>query len=139
MQLGDRGQALGQEVVKAMSRRGVLFYTLAWRDGLACWDSTRRYSPETQAVLSVSRDRAGNRYPGGVSLVPVDGDQDDEEVWVLSTAALRTFVPGPGIRVNPRDVNVVVYRGRARTLIAGTVCNGRAADSLETNRLTRRG
>lgn len=115
--LRDHGRRLpGMQAgpVSADPVTGSLFYALANRDAVGCWNPGRyeQHGPNTTAVLVT--DSARLEYPADVK---VDAASN---VWVLSDR-----MPRFRYRVhefNVTDVNIRVFSWPAADLVRGTVC-----------------
>lgn len=76
----ELGSRVSQSAAEAMDRNGNLFFGLMNPIAIACWDSSRPYTPENMRI--VVRNDQTLQFSSGVKVIR--NKKDKEELWVLT-------------------------------------------------------
>ncbi|KAG7211981.1 hypothetical protein KM043_011179 [Ampulex compressa] len=108
-----RAKDYGHSSGSVIDKHGVMFFNMATRDSVWCWDTRKEYIPQNLGVLGASN----------VSLVfPNDIKVDheyDQNVW-LTTNRLPMYLYGT---MDTSKVNYRVFKANIKKAIANTVCD----------------
>ncbi|XP_065214152.1 protein yellow-like [Planococcus citri] len=111
--LGTRGPNMQTTAHALHQPTGTLFYTLANRNGIGCWNSYRfpnNYSPDTNFILAT--DDVTMIFPNDIIF------DESENIWLLSDRLPVSNIQG--LREN--EVNFRLFVAPVRDVIRGTVC-----------------
>lgn len=108
--VGDRGPN-GQATASDMDEKTqVLVYTQVNKDGIACWNTSKPYTPDTQGIIDSDSDALV--FPNDLKV------DSGGNVWVLSDR-LPVFIYK---KLNPNEFNYRILTGKISSLILGTPC-----------------
>lgn len=108
--VGDRGPN-GQSTAEFLyEKTNTLVYSQINKDGIACWNITKPYTPDTQGIIDSDSDAL--IFPNDLKI------DRNGNLWVLSDR-LPTFIYK---QLNPNEFNYRILTGKVRELILGTPC-----------------
>lgn len=109
----QRAKDFGHSSGSAIDRNGVMFFNMATRDSVWCWDTRKEYIPQNLGVVGTSN----------VSLVfPNDlrvDLEEDQSFWTISNR-LPMYLYGPW---DPHSTNFRVFRASVKDAVKNTVCD----------------
>lgn len=108
--VGDRGPN-GQSTAEFLyEKTNTLVYSQINKDGIACWNITKPYTPDTQGIIDSDSDALV--FPNDLKI------DRNGNLWVLSDR-LPTFIYK---QLNPNEFNYRILTGKVSELILGTPC-----------------
>lgn len=108
--LGDRGERTQSAASYYDPKTHVLFYTQVNRDGVACWNSNKPYTPDNNPLIL--SDPKLFEFPNDLKV-------DDEGIlWVLTDKLARFLYK----TIDPNEVNYRIFSIDTTEAIAGTAC-----------------
>lgn len=108
--VGDRGPN-GQSTAEFLyEKTNTLVYSQINKDGIACWNITKPYTPDTQGIIDSDSDALV--FPNDLKI------DRNGNLWVLSDR-LPTFIYK---QLNPNEFNYRILTGKVSDLILGTPC-----------------
>lgn len=116
--VGERGQN-GQSTAEFFDEMtNVLIYTQVNKDGIACWNANKPYTPDTQGIIDSDSDALV--FPNDLKI------DKNGNLWVLSDR-LPTFIYKG---LNSNEFNYRILTGKVSELILGTPCESNESQKL---------
>lgn len=116
------GSRVSQSAAEAMDRNGNLYFGLMDPIAIACWDSSRPYTPENLRIV-VQNDQT-LQFSSGVKVIL--NKKNREELWVL-TCRFQKVMTGT---INRNEVNFRIQARAIDELLGGsTKCTGSGISS----------
>ncbi|XP_021189027.3 protein yellow [Helicoverpa armigera] len=108
--LGDRGERTQSAASYYDPKTHVLFYTQVNRDGVACWNSNKPYTPDNNPLII--NDPKLFEFPNDLKV-------DDEGIlWVLSDKLARFLYR----TMDPNEINYRIFSINTTEAVEGTAC-----------------
>lgn len=116
--VGERGSN-GQSTAEFFDEMtNVLIYTQVNKDGIACWNVNKPYTPDTQGIIDSDSDALV--FPNDLKI------DRNGNLWVLSDRLPAFIYKG----LNSNEFNYRILTGKVAELILGTPCESNDARKL---------
>ncbi|CAK9798067.1 Protein yellow [Anthophora quadrimaculata] len=108
-----RAKDYGHSSGSVIDKNGVMFFNMATRDSVWCWDTRKEYIPQNLGVVGTSN--ISLVFPNDIKV----DHEDDQNVWVISNR-LAMYLYGS---TDSSKINYRVFKANAREAVKDTVCD----------------
>ncbi|KYQ52168.1 Protein yellow [Trachymyrmex zeteki] len=108
-----RAKDYGHSSGSVIDKNGVMFFNMATRDSVWCWDTRKEYIPQNLGVIGTSNESLV--FPNDIKV----DHESDQSVWILSNR-LPMYLYGT---LNSASINYRVFKANIKEAIRDTVCD----------------
>lgn len=108
-----RAKDYGHSSGSVIDKNGVMFFNMATRDSVWCWDTRKEYIPQNLGVIGTSNESLV--FPNDIKV----DHESDQNVWLLSNR-LPMYLYGT---LNSANINYRVFKANVKEAVRDTVCD----------------